>query len=167
MCFQTIFCGVICKSSRQSLKTGIGKSCSRKEIVLHFIISRSFLFIHSPHTPLPSTHTPIHTPIHTGRCCLTKVRWVSVVMLTHPCVKRRPNICCSWLRLLSTPAASDPRRRQHCNNNSDAHQSPAHHALHLDCERETPEPERCRLDLLATNLNLGTTGELLKFFQPL
>lgn len=63
MCFQTIFCGVICKSSRQSLKTGIGKSCSRKEIVLHFIISRSFLFIHSPHTPLPSTHK--HTPQYT------------------------------------------------------------------------------------------------------
>lgn len=79
----------------QNLVLGLGNR-DRKVIQ-----KRGLCVISLCHSSRARTHA--HTQRH--QCCLRKVQWVSLVMLTHPSVKRRPNICSAWLQLLCTPAS--------------------------------------------------------------
>lgn len=95
--------GVTCKFNTLSLILGL-RNRYRKVMQRRGLCVKVHVHVHT-HT---HTHTHVCTHTHWHQCCLRKVQWVSLVMLTHPPVKRRPNICSAWLQLLGTPASSDP-----------------------------------------------------------
>lgn len=99
-------CDALCKFNTQNLILGL-RNRDRKVIQKRGLCVISFC-----HGPRARTHTHAHSCAHTHRhqWCLRKVQWVSLLMLTHPSVKRRPNICSAWLQLLCTPASPDPLR---------------------------------------------------------
>lgn len=56
------FCGVICKSSQQSPKTGIGKSCSEGDCAAFHYFKVLLIYTQPPYPTSFNTHT--HTSTH-------------------------------------------------------------------------------------------------------